>query len=87
MFLVNSPSSLGQHIHALWKQLDDTLSTEPYLSLNMVQVGYLELNQDGYWDSADGFRDAVQFPRLLPKLHSRHVLTWNHEPDPDLTFR
>ena len=77
---------MGRRIRALWKQLDDTLSAEPYATLTMVQVGYLELDEDDHPTSTDQFNDAEGFPKLLPTLYSRRILTWNHEPDLDLTF-
>lgn len=86
VFLVDSPSRMGRRIRALWKQLDDTLSAEPYATLTMVQVGYLELDEDDHPTSTDQFNDAEGFPKLLPTLYSRRILTWNHEPDLDLTF-
>ncbi|KAK7689466.1 hypothetical protein QCA50_007258 [Cerrena zonata] len=60
----------------LWRELDDILDADHFVSLTRVNVGCIYYGTDGVWYYIEGFNRAEEFPKLLPKLYNRGILTW-----------
>ncbi|KAK7689459.1 hypothetical protein QCA50_007251 [Cerrena zonata] len=63
----------------LWGELDDILDADHFASLTRVNVGCIYRGTDGVWYSIKDFNRAEEFPKLLPKLYKRGILTWSHK--------
>jgi hypothetical protein len=60
----------------LWGELDDILDADHFSSLTRVYVGCAYRDTDGVWYDIADFSKAEEFPKLLPKLYNRGILTW-----------
>ncbi|KAK7689456.1 hypothetical protein QCA50_007248 [Cerrena zonata] len=61
----------------LWGELDDILDADHFASLIRVDVGCVYKGTDEAWHVTEGFSSAEEFPKLLPKLYERKILTWS----------
>lgn len=59
----------------LWGELDDILDADHFASLARVDVGCVYQGTDKVWYDIADFRGAEEFPKLLPKLYNRGILT------------
>lgn len=61
----------------LWGELDDILDADQFTSLTRVNVGCVYQGRNGGWYHIQDFNGAGEFPKLLPKLYNRGILTWS----------